>query len=156
EGVPRTPHSMVNLLDFLRHRVAPPIPASLPALNTMEWWFDDERTDEDHEMRLYLVLSDDYYKRTKRFGIEHHVFEEEPLVDDVTFERIRLAKQYELENAFDPHTKAALQIEHKQQVAWLRDQKIGITVADFMAFPYRKLFPDRLQMMRGQQKVQKY
>ncbi|HEX3861270.1 MAG TPA: hypothetical protein VHY35_06210 [Stellaceae bacterium] len=155
DHVPIQRHSRIVLLDFLRDRIAPPTPPTFPDIEGIDWRFDDFERSDDNEVRLYLYLSPEYVGKTQYFGIEHEVFEKEPVADEVTLQRIEETMQHEIAAAPSPHYRAALELEHEEMRRWLSGQTMGLTIANYRAFPFRRNFPDRLRAMLGRQKLNK-
>jgi hypothetical protein len=155
DAVPVMQHSRIYLADYVRHKVAPPAPISLPYVDHMHWHFDEPRDESDHEVRLYAVLSQEERALVRRWGLQHHAFEQETLFDDEALERLQTDQSLELASAPDPQLKASLAIEHKQQLAMAREAKIDITIEDYLSYPYCKQFGNRYQATNGQRKFNK-
>jgi arsenate reductase-like glutaredoxin family protein len=62
------------------------------------------------------------------------------------------AQQRELENS-DPATHAFFRMEHKQQLEWAQEQKIDITIIDYLAAPYRKQCANRFDATLTERRI---
>jgi hypothetical protein len=154
DGVPTVQHSRIDLAAFVKHKVAPVAPGSLPYVETMHWHFDEPHDANDHEVRLFLVLSQEERALIWRWGLQHHAFEQETLFDDQALEALQGAQRHEIDSAADPQLRASLAIEHKQQLAIAREAKVDITIEDYLAYPFRRQFVNRYQATNGQKKLQ--
>ena len=153
ETIPRRVHSFVNLADFVRDRMVPEPPDMLPEVDYMQWHFDEPEHEQDHSVRLYLAFPPEDIALMKRWGLNEESLEQEPMFDDAGIEALKQAQAHELMLAVDGQHRAALAIEHKQQLQDAREAKIDRTIEDFMAWPYQQTFPTRREATRRREKL---
>jgi hypothetical protein len=127
----------------------------MPVADTdyMDWHFDEPVDDDNYEVRVYVTLTEEDMTYINRRGLRYDVFERIKLFEPADLERLETAQQQELAFASDPHTRAQLQIEHKQQRERAEEQEVEITIIDFLASPYRKQFENRLKATLGERDI---
>lgn len=153
DQIPMQKYSRINPVEFIQHKLTPETIIAAPEVENMRWKFDEPADDYDSELRLFLAFSRDERALIRRFGLDDEVFETEPAYDDDAAERLQLAQHQELEAAIDPRIRAALQLEHTEQTAWAKEQKLEITLSDYMAFPYRRKYVNRGQLTGAERKL---
>jgi hypothetical protein len=117
----------------------------------MDWEFDEPEDDEDNELRLYVSLSPEDVSIIKRHGYHHRPIEKSVKVfgpaDLAALEELQIQ---ELEYSASSAARAFLRIEHKQQLEWAREQQYDLTILDYLASPFRRMFENRYQVTLGQ------
>jgi len=147
-------YSQIVPAEFVQHKLIPKPMVPMADVEHMEWYFDEPEHDDDHEVRLYVALSAEDIATIKRWGYQHDTLEKKiPLFDTVELDNLIQAQHQEIEQANDPHTRAALSIEHNQQLEWARQQFIDITILDYLASPYRKQCENRYQTTIAQRQI---
>ena len=154
DNIPRKTFSTINLADLVKERLAPSSPLSVPPVHAIQAEFLEPDDENDHRVRLLLALPAEDVALIYRWGLDKHHFETEPLFDDEAIEQLQWAQEQEIIATADPHIIASLKIEHKEQLAYAREEKIGRTIADYMAYPYTEYFTDRYQATNRQRKLQ--
>lgn len=146
DQIPLHRYSRIIPAEFVQEKLIPKPLVPMAEVDYMDWHFDEPEHDDDNEVRVYVVLSREDIAIIKRWGYQHDPLEKKaPLFDPLDLELLERSQQDELDAAADPNTRAMLAIEHKQQLAWAREQEIEITIVDYLACPYRKPCENRFQ-----------
>lgn len=139
--------SRINLSDFVRDKLMPISNVAVPVVVCMQWHFDDPKDDQDTELRLYLVFSQDERALIKKWGLNQRVLSTEPLFDDEALKALEEAQVKEMECVEDEASRASIAIEHKQQLSAAKEAKFETTLETWLAYPYRRRFKDMYTMM---------
>jgi hypothetical protein len=153
DQIPVQTYSHLIPAEFVQHKLTPQRIIPIADVEYMDWEFEEPLDDDDNEVRVFVSISDEERAIVKRYGYHH-----EPLEKDVTLfdahimQKLEEAQQQELESA-DPAAHAFLRMEHKQQLEWAQEQKIDITIIDYLAAPYRKQCANRFEATLTERKI---
>jgi hypothetical protein len=138
---------------FVQHKLTPQRVIPIADVDYMDWEFDEPSDDDDNEVRVFVSISEEERAIIKRYGYHHEPLEKDvTLFDSLDMQHLEQAQADELQGA-DPTSHAFLRMEHKQQLEWAQEQKIDITIIDYLAAPYRKRCANRFEATLTERKM---
>jgi len=149
--------SKIDLSKFIATKVVPRVPKAVPDVPQMSWDLSESFDEEDsHRVVLRLVLSKAEQEIVKKWGLHEDAIETEPLYDQAAVDEVIAAQEGEITSARNDSDKmAALRIEHRHQLEWIKEQEWARTIEYYQQWPYIREFSTRREARAYYDKLDK-
>ncbi len=153
DEIPVQQYSSIIPASFIGYKLTPQRVIPIAKVSHMDWEFDEPADDADNEVRVFVSISEEERAIIRRYGYHHEPLEKQvPLFDAADIANLQKAHERELETS-DPSIHGALRLEHKQQLQWAEEQKLDLTIIDYLASPFRRQCADRFEATLTERKI---